>query len=132
MVKTTDEVKYDVDETFLLRLRQFNSHSDIEQCICTYCSKIMVSPLLFRVCEHGSCRSCFMDYNFKKPVCETMCPKCSTPISATDLIASGLLQRLIDKLSIKCDQGGCYTKNPHHIFPILLSSCFISSKSSNT
>ena len=107
MVPTSKEVRYNINDAFLLRLRKFNLQLDMEQCICVYCSKIITSPLLFRLCEHGSCRPCFMEFNFKRPVNDTMCPKCSTKItSSADVIACGVLQRLIDKLSIKCDQGG--------------------------
>jgi hypothetical protein len=99
-VPKIDDIDYKVS---LARVRQQNSH--IEQCICIYCEEIIVGPILLP-CEHGSCRSCFLKNNFKTPITGTPCVKCNTVItSATDIKASGLLQKLIDYLNVKCDQG---------------------------
>ena len=94
-------MKYEIDENLFSRLKKWNA--DLKQCICTHCNGIIVGPILFGPCEHGSCRSCFVEANFKKPIKGTVCLGCKKPI--TSAAASGLLQKVIDNLKIKCDQG---------------------------
>ena len=101
-VPETKTIQYAVE---LSTLRDFNSH--IEKCLCVYCEKVMVGPLMFRQCEHGSCRSCFLEKNIRKPMAFTVCERCGVPInSELDLIASGVIQTLIDSLNVKCNRGG--------------------------
>ena len=101
-IPEVQNVVYDLQIPLLL-VRQNNKHLD--QCLCVYCEKILVGPLLFRACEHAACQSCFLDVNFKTPITDTVCPKCSVKVSEKDLIASTLLQSCIDNLIIICDPG---------------------------
>ena len=94
-------VTYDVP---LSTLKLCNPHW--EKCVCVYCHEVMVGPILFRGCDHGSCRKCFFDENFRKPMITTVCNKCSSPVSSEDdVIPSGVLQTMIDNLNVKCTEG---------------------------
>ena len=85
-------------------MKSLNAHLD--QCLCVYCDKIVIGPVIFKQCEHAACRACFLDKNFKKSIKETVCFKCSSPIaSETDLYVSGFLQKCIDNLQVRCDRG---------------------------
>ena len=108
----------DIDyKVSLARVRQQNS--DLEQCLCIYCEEIIVAPLRLP-CDHGSCRSCFLKNNFKKPITETTCLRCNTHLSSTtDIKACNLLQKLIDTLKVKCDQGTLFIYVSHvTVFPV--------------
>ena len=59
-------------------------------------------------CGHGSCRSCFVEKNFRKQVEETECNRCKLHVNLSDIentTASNLLQTCIDNLKVKCNNG---------------------------
>ena len=101
LIPAVEEIAYDVD----LDLKPYNSVKTLEQCLCIYCKQIIIGPILLK-CEHGSCRNCFIENNFKKEMKGTECMRCKTPITAeSDLSSSGVLQKCIDNLNVKCNQG---------------------------
>ena len=66
------------------------------KCLCCICQKLMMRPLLILPCEHGSCRSCIMEYVKGKPVIDTNCPSCAENI--TNIVVSSLLEAVVDSL----------------------------------
>ena len=103
MIPKSTIIHYDLDFP-LFHLNEYNTNWD--QCLCVYCEKIIEGPLLFKACEHGACRSCFLAANHKKAISDTVCIRCSVPIPLeTDVTPSGVLQRCIDNLKVKCTLG---------------------------
>lgn len=81
------------------------------------------APIIFPG-EHDSCRSCFINKNFKNPVNETFCPACNITTSGVlflkstpDVVmfhfslAPQFKKKLIDNLKIKCDKGASQLLN---------------------
>ena len=102
LIPASKEISYSVTYS----LQPYNSESAWAQCLCIYCKDVIVGPLVFKNCEHGSCRACFIENNFKKSIVETRCAKCGVGVeSSSDITASAMLQNCIDNLNIKCNHG---------------------------
>ena len=102
MIPVVKETQYNVLKA---SLDSHNSSQALEKCICMYCSKVIIGPVLFK-CDHASCRSCFLENNHAKPIKDTSCQKCLTNLTSEfDISSSGILQTFIDNLNVKCNQG---------------------------
>ena len=92
------KINVNIDEQFQ------KNNPGYEKCVCGYCNKIVMHPLVVRECEHGVCASCFMEKNIKKSFLDTKCPVCGL-IIGTEIKASSLLATMIKNLRLKCEKG---------------------------
>ena len=87
-----------VKELDMNKVKSMNSMYD--KCVCVICCDVIVNcPLVFKECDHGCCRKCFISRFLKTKKDETECPKCCVK---SNIKISSLLQSLVAVLRAPC------------------------------
>ena len=86
-----------------LHLVRFENEECYPRCLCSFCLKVMVAPILFS-CDHGGCRLCCIQ-NLLKHQYGVPCPQCQVPVKPGDMRKGEMVSVMIRNLRIPCEVG---------------------------